>query len=276
MSFNQQPPRLIAYWLGYRSQDHAANTTPTLQEIPDCVDVVVLAFALVRPGNVIDTRFMYEPPNTEGSILEGVKVLKQRGKKVLLSVGGWGGNCWKNVTSVPALADSIMGVVERWGLDGVDLDDEGDNPLDDWMRLPACPYHSGPGMDLAALIRELRSRLGQDRILTVVTAGGGYDAGTIQELNWVSTMDYGGTGGYDAMVDQYRTTYPDAQVLPFSLGVSCADPEMDIGQVEAICRHEPPLGPLRMMLWDLSEDNEGFTGKPLWSYVKTIDANLPK
>jgi hypothetical protein len=277
MNYNQQPPRLISYWLGYRSnysKDNNNYLTPTLEQLPNYADVVILAFALVRPQNVIDPIFMCNPPNNETSIVTGIRTLQRRGQKVLLSVGGWGGNCWDSVTSLPALASSIMSLVTRWGLDGVDLDYEGDNPLDDWMKTPACPG-SGSQFALTPLINVLRPMLGAQRILTVVTTGQDFSAdGTIEQLNWVSTMDYGGTGAYDWMVSQYQQKYPRAKILPFSLGVTCTGGS-DLDTVKQLCQYKPPIGPLRMMFWDLSEDNPGFTNYPPFTYANTINANLP-
>jgi hypothetical protein len=89
-------------------------------------------------------------------------------------------------------------------------------------------------------------------------------------------MDYSGTNAYDWMVSQYQNKYPGAKILPYSLGVSCAGPQMDPGTVKQLCQHKPPIGPLRMMFWDLSEDNPGFTNYPPWTYANTINDNLPK
>ncbi len=277
MRYNQQPQRISSYWLGYRPADSNGKPTPTLEETPDFVDVVSLSFALVRPGNVIDTSFMCKPPNTGSTIKQGVKSLKQRKKTVLLSVGGWGGNCWNNVTSEAALARNILQVVDEWGLDGVDIDYEGDQPLDDWMKLPSCPLPAGPGVDLSKLVTELRSRLGSEGILTAVIASDEhYIQAKIDDLNWVSTMSYGSTWLYDTMAKRYHKDYPATPFVPFVLGVSCSNPKMELDAVKQSCQTPPPVGPLSMMLWDLSEDCPGFTGDATWTYLNTVNDNLPQ
>jgi Glycosyl hydrolases family 18 len=284
MNFNQPPPRLTSYWLGYRSQDPTGKLTPTLQETPPYVGAVFLAFALVRPKDVIDTTFMCRPPNTPNSIRQGVTALRDRGTKVVLSVGGWGGNCWNSVTDVSALAANILKIVDAWGLDGVDIDFEGDHPLDDWMKEPPCPSapNNDPTAMLCDLVNALRASLGAKRLLTAVTiSGDAYITQSISQFNWIATMNYGGTNTYDDLVKTYMSNNPGTTFVPFSLGVSCADPQMPLDDVIKFCAHKPPahkppLGPLRMMLWDLSEDNTGFTSDPRWAYASAINSNLPK
>jgi hypothetical protein len=48
-----------------------------------------------------------------------------------------------------------------------------------------------------------------------------------------------------------------------------------LATVKQLCQYKPPIGPLRMMFWDLSEDNPGFTNYPPFTYANTINANLP-
>jgi Glycosyl hydrolases family 18 len=278
ISYNQLPPRISSYWLGYRTTDSKGKPTPALEDIPDCVDVVLLAFALVRPGNIIDTSFMCKPPNTVSTIKQGVKSLKQREKNVLLSVGGYGGNCWNNVTSEAVLASNILQVVDELGLDGVDIDYEGDNPLDDWMKLPSCPSPHCSGVDLSKLIPDLRSKLGLKGILTVVTTSDNtYIQATMDDLNWVSTMAYWNPIPlYKSMAKNYYQKNPTTPFIPIVLGVSCVDPKMALDDVIQCCQVHSPVGPLSMMLWDISEDCPGFTNCPTWTYVNTVNENLPK
>jgi hypothetical protein len=255
-----------------------------LNAIPDYVEAVVLAFALVRPGHLICPGFMYNPPNSESGIHDGVQGLKKRGKKVLVSVGGWGGNCWANVTDAAALADSIMQLVTIWELDGVDIDYEADNYLDDWMKVPDCPSapNNDPTAMLCNLVNALRARLGAKRLLTAVTGlldhDHDYITPSMSQFNWVSTMGYGSTETYDEMAGTYVENNKDTKFVPFSLGVSCNGPQMPLEQVEEFCGHKAPRGKLAMMFWNLSEDNPGFTcpPTPMWTYASTINTNLPR
>lgn len=275
MNYNKLPPRICSYWLGYRTEDTNHIATPLLEDTPDCVDVVSLAFALVRPGNAIDTTFMCRPPNNESSIKQDVKTLKQRNKTVLLSVGGWGGNCWNSVTDEKELANNILQVVDEWGLDGVDIDFEGDHDLNDWITFPSCPASNSKGVDLGKLVKVLRSGLGTEGILTAVTASDeAYIQNNLEDLNWVSTMNYGSTWLFDTLANRYTESYPKATFVPFILGVSCADPMMSLESVKQSCKSSTPVGPLSIMLWDLSEDCNGFTGDPTWTYLNEVNNNL--
>lgn len=278
-NYNQQPPRFIAYWLGYRSKDPHGKLTPALEAIPDYVDVVVLAFALVRTHNDIDPKFMFNPPNSASSIKTGVKALQARGKKVLLSVGGWGGNCWANVTDAGKLTTSIMALVNDWGLDGVDIDYEGDNTLQDWMTVPACPAPSGRNHTtmLDDLVLRLRDILGPRRYLTAVTVSGNqYISSALGQFNWIATMDYSGTYTYDNLAATYLQAYPKATFVPYVLGVISDPKQESVDYVEKLCAHKAPRGSLSMMLWDLSEDNPGFTHLPTWTYASKINQYLPR
>jgi hypothetical protein len=274
--YNQQPPRFIAYWLGYRSKDSNGQLTPPLTAVPAYVDVVVLAFALVRPGNVIDPCFLFNPPNSADVIKAGIKTLQARGQKVLLSVGGYAGNCWANVTDANALAASIMALVDDWGLDGIDIDYEGDNPLNDWMKVSPCPNTPGPisTTTLDNLIMRLRDLLGLKRYLTAVTTSGDdYITDSLGHFNWVSTMDYWAEQTYFQLEQTYVSNHRDTTFVPFVLGVACQ--EQSVAQVQQLCSTTPLKGTLSMMLWDLSEDNPAFTKEPLWTYANTINQNLP-
>ncbi|MEO1263811.1 MAG: glycoside hydrolase family 18 protein [Bacteroidota bacterium] len=277
---NLQPPRLCAYWLGYRAEIDD-KPTPMLKDTPDYVDVVVLAFALVRENNTIDLSFMLNPPKTaEHSIKEGIKALHDKNTKVMLSVGGWAGNCWDSVTDVSTLVDNIMKVVDDWDLDGVDIDYEGDRELDDWMKLPLCAHEGDSPPNWETLFKTLRKRLGPDRLLTAVTAGKTFYQSSLDELSWVFTMDYGSTTLYNDLTTDYLDKNPDSKFVPYVLGVSCIQPDawgaMTVEEVKEACSVKSPVGSLCMQFWDLSEDIEAYTNQPSGTYLKTIEDNLPK
>ena len=275
---NRLPPRLCAYWLGYRSKIKD-KPTPLLKDTPACVDVVVLAFALVRENNTVDMSFMLNPPNTEQSIKDGIKALHSKNTKVMLSVGGWAGNCWDSVTDVSALVDNIMKVVDDWGFDGVDIDYEGDRPLDDWMKLPLCSHEGSSPPNWETLFKTLRKKLGPDGLLTAVTANSTFYQSSLDELSWVFTMDYGSTSLYDTLATEYLRKNPNTKFVPYVLGVSCIQPgawgAMTVEQVKEACSAKAPVGPLCMQFWDLSEDIEAYTKQPNGIYLQTIEDNLP-
>ncbi|HKQ53483.1 MAG TPA: glycosyl hydrolase family 18 protein [Pyrinomonadaceae bacterium] len=262
-------PRLVTYWLGYHPTSQAGTPTPPLNQTPSYYDVITLAFALVRPGNAVDTTFLCTPPNTEDQIKSWMRDVQQAGQKVSLCVGGWAGNCWDTVTDQGALADQIVALVEDWGFDGVDFDYEGDRPLDGW---PPCDSSGGSQFDPDAFVPVLRGKLADGKLLTapVATFLFNFQPETVALFDWIATMDYQGASDYDDLVSQYGFS----KVI---LGVSSDQP---LDQVQQLCRHVPPNAPsdfkLSMMFWNVSSDNPGDTGQPLWTWSNTINENLPQ
>jgi hypothetical protein len=85
-------------------------------------------------------------------------------------------------------------------------------------------------------------------------------------------MNYGSSSVYDSLV----SSYPGTAFAPYMLGVSCADPTVPLAQVQSWAQQPPAKGESCMMLWDLSEDNHGFTGQTDGIYLQTINDNLPQ
>jgi chitinase len=128
------------------------------------------------------------------------------GLKVLFSFGGWtwSGGFGQAAQNPAAFADSCYRLVEdpRWAdvFDGIDID---------WEYPNACGLTcdtSGPGA-FPAVMSALRSRFGQDYLVTAAitadgTNGGKIDAadygGAAQSVDWYNVMSYDYFGAFDA------------------------------------------------------------------------------
>jgi len=269
--YTQQAPLFIGYWLGYAASD--AKGYNNIGDIPSYVDVVPVAFALLREKNEINMNFILSTliengksqKDAKDKIIAEMKKLKQKNPnvKILVSVGGWAGNCWELLTTqkeVAALSKNIAAVVTEWGFDGVDLDFEGDRKLDPNWPLPIGCKSGGDTTDTVKgyIIQSLRSDL-DDKVLTIVTT---QDWPYIQEnfnlINWVTTMDYNsGTTAYDNLSATYNEINPGADFCPVGFGINNNKGGYGYRTVAEITTlintTTPSKGTFSLMFWNLSQ-----------------------
>jgi chitinase len=156
-----QPPNgtlprhfLTGYWQNF---DNGAAPLK-LAAVPAAYDLIAVAFAdaTATPGAVT---FNLDPGlagavggYTDAQFKADVATLKQRGKKVVISVGGEKGTVAVNSTAAAtAFADSVHRLITTYGFDGVDIDlENGLNPT-----------------FMAQALRSLRTRVGAGLIITM-------------------------------------------------------------------------------------------------------------
>jgi len=269
--FTQQAPLFIGYWLGYAASD--ADGYNNIGDIPSYVDVVPVAFGLVREKNEINMNFILSSlikngksqKDAKDEIIVEMKKLKIKNPnvKILVSVGGWAGNCWELITTqkeAAALSKNIAAVVTEWGFDGVDLDFEGDRMLDpNWPLSKGCSS-GGDTTDIVKgyIIQSLRSDLG-DKVLSVVTTSDwGYIQDNFKLINWVTTMDYNsGTTAYDNLSATYSKIDPSADFCPVGFGVNNNKGGYGYRTVAEITTlintTTPSKGTFGLMFWNLSQ-----------------------
>lgn len=253
----------LAYWLGYITGD------VTLEETPPGVNIVALAFAVTGPsaeGDSITLDFL-EKDHSEAEIRAGAKALQAQGVRVVMSINGnpnWPGHPggWTNLDAQQFAANVKAIVVDDWGLDGVDLDNESDET---------------PDQNFVDVIAALRSALGPDALLTLPVYMGtdrdAYLADAKDDISFVSTMAY--WNDFDGQVylfDQYAGLVGPEKV---AIGVAnAANPGQNtpwdaVGQCAA---WDPPgASKAGMMLWNLNSPPLAETQQ----WCAEIAGNLP-
>ena len=194
--------RLCAYVAGHLNEV-TADDVRTL-------DLINIAFGTIRDG------LLYYN-NAEGTKAEIARWHEANPElKVLLSIGGWGAGGFstmaKTAEGIAAFTDSCMNMVERIGLDGLDLD---------WEY----PTIGSAGIDyapedkenftllLASLRKALTDRFADYKMLTIAAGAGKYylDAVEIEKivplLDYISLMTYDMAGAWTP-ASHHTALYP--------------------------------------------------------------------
>lgn len=167
--------QLIGYWNGGGT---GANRF-RLHDVSPQWDVIIVAFAVpARSGEaemVFRTPFQYQPEEFKAEIAE----LHSRGKKVMISLGGGGQNFQVRTPAArQQFIDTVTGIVEQYGFDGVDIDFEAPSivtePGDTDFRHPT----SAGTVNLIAALHALHNHFGPAFMISLVPEGtqtpGGY------------------------------------------------------------------------------------------------------
>lgn len=256
----------MGYWLGY------AQGGAPLEATPASVSIVALAFAVTSPGPDGDTialEFLTSQHSAE-EIRAGAKALQARGVKVLMAINGkpnWAGHAggWDNLDPEAFAANVKAIVVDQWGLDGVDLDNEAGNVI--------------PGESFVQVVKALRRALGPEALVTLpVYMGPQRDAYLSQvkdDISFVSTMGY--WSSFDIQIMRFNRYA--ALVGPEKVAIGVAD-HANPGQntrfpiVARLAAWNPePASKAGMMLWNLNQiDAEQDTTR---EWCAAIGENLP-
>jgi chitinase len=161
----QVPARaLVGYWHNF---DNGSGFI-RLRDVSRDFDVINLAFGETAPGSRATIVFTPDNRTSAAEIQADVAQLKSEGKKVLLSIGGANTTVELNSeTDKQSFINSVAGIVTQYGLNGIDVDFEGSslslNAGDVDFRNPTTPKV----INLISALRTLKSRFGNDFILTM-------------------------------------------------------------------------------------------------------------
>ena len=145
-----------------------------MADVSDAWDFIDLAFAeptSVTSGQVNFTRCSpSECPTVESDadFLAAIKAKQAKGKKVLISIGGANGEVQlTTAAATTAFVNSVSAIIDRWGLDGLDVDFEGHslqlNAGDNNVAAPTTPVIA----NLISALKQLKARYGSKFVLTM-------------------------------------------------------------------------------------------------------------
>jgi chitinase len=171
-----QPPSVLPRHalIGYLHASFANGSGYVrMADIPPAWDIIQLAFGEPTSVTSGDIRFNRCPaaecPNVESDaeFLAAIKAKQSQGKNVLLSIGGEKGQVQLTTTAArDAFVRSVSAIIDRWGLDGVDIDFEGhslymNSPED--LKNPKTPVI----VNLISALKALKAKYGARFVLTM-------------------------------------------------------------------------------------------------------------
>ncbi|KOG88504.1 chitinase, partial [Streptomyces varsoviensis] len=145
-----------------------------MADVPDSWDVIDLAFGEPTSTTSGDIRFdrcpKSECPNVESEdeFKAAIKAKQAAGKKVLISIGGQNGQVRLTTTAArDAFVRSVGAIIDRYGLDGLDIDFEGHslslNTGDTDFKNPKTPVI----VNLISAVKTLKAKYGAGFTLTM-------------------------------------------------------------------------------------------------------------
>jgi chitinase len=182
---------LVGYWHNF---DNGSGFIK-LRDVSLDWDIIDLAFGEPVAGSTSLIGFTPDTRTSAAEIQSDVQILHGRGKKVLLSIGGANGHVeLRNATERQQFVDSVTAIIRQYGLDGVDVDFEGQsvhvNPGDSDITQPTTPVI----VNLISALRAIRTNIGSGFVLTMAP-----ETFFVQ----VGYQFYGGTSNGDSRTGAY-------------------------------------------------------------------------
>jgi len=145
-----------------------------MADVPADWDIIDLAFGEPTSATSGDIRFTLCPATecpgveSEADFKAAIQAKRAAGKKVLLSIGGANGQVQLTTTAArDTFVSSVSAIIDKWGLDGVDIDFEGHslslNTGDTDFKNPTTPVI----VNLISALKSLKARYGANFVLTM-------------------------------------------------------------------------------------------------------------
>ena len=154
---------LVGYWHNFNNGTGEIK----LRDVSPAWDVINLSFG--EPTSVTSGDIQFSPFNaTDDEFIEDVNYLKSQGKKVLLSIGGQNGQVQLTTTAArDKFVESVCGIIDKYGLDGLDIDFEGHslyfNAGDGDFKNPTTPVI----VNLISALKTITAKYGDNFVLTM-------------------------------------------------------------------------------------------------------------
>lgn len=186
----QDDPKRVVY-VEVNSNDMAGVADYTLEgTLRPAFDIAVIFAANINYDTEKQQAYLHLNDRVTETLDDAehqIRPLQQRGTKVLLSIlGNHQGAGIANFASreeAAAFAEEVAAVVEQYGLDGVDFDDE-------WSKYGENGTGQPNDSSFVYLVEELRERLGPDKLLTLYNIGPAADATEYDGVRAGDLLDY--------------------------------------------------------------------------------------
>lgn len=260
-------PVFNGFWNGFQDPD-GKPATP-LDQTPEYVNFVTLAFAGTAPHSGFTTSYLCKnyPADT---IIAWARTLQDKGQKVLMSIIDNEDNQWDKVDIPKFAKEASEVIIDKWGLDGVDIDGES----------------GGSSAEIfTQLIQEFRERmgpLGSGRYVTFDSYLFSSEdqeilVATNDDLDWVNLMAYFAQYEYMIMLFQNYSSVVGPQKVTIGVkpGKGGGDQSTPLDEVARLARYQPPEGDKKrgMMMYALTRDLPFYTDHPEWTWTETIHDN---
>jgi hypothetical protein len=270
----------LAYWNG--EEPTGPDGSPTLAQIPDTVDVVILFAANITHHGDLDFSGLVTK-NDQLTIVEWMKEIRarqtnlQRKTKFFLSIF----IDWGFPTDADEFAQKVVAAVRSWGVDGIDIDNETPDGLPSAISgVQAIKKALPAGSLLTTCIWQPWEHLDSQSFANYTAL-----------FDYIMTMDYTPYIGYEKTIRRYESFAKkmggdSAACGKLAIGVSCMEFQGDgennhtpLEDVKKFCSYEPSVKGARklgVMLYSLSYDAPGHRSPyPLFTYTNVIAQNLP-
>ncbi len=158
------------------------------------LDIINIAFGHIRDGVLL-----FDKPHVPGKIAR-IKTLNPD-MKILLSIGGWGAGGFSVMArtdeGIAKFAASCVDAVEKYGLDGIDLDWE--YPCSDSAGIDADPSDKQNFTKLLTVLRQTLDEAYPDthKMLTIAAGAGKYYTDSTEMDKVAAVLDYVSLMTYD-------------------------------------------------------------------------------
>lgn len=209
---------MVGYWHNF--DNNSKNIK--LKDVNDNWDVINVSFGETDPTKDKSTIIFKPDPviETEAEFISDVKYLQGKGKKVVLSIGGMYGQVLLSTTAdKDKFVNSMIGLIDKYGFDGLDIDLEHHMDVADDYKNPKL----GQNINLIQACKDLKAKYGDKFMLTMspetayvqgrmMSGSGGYLPliyGVKDILNYISVQLYnsGGMNANDG--NSYQQGTPD-------------------------------------------------------------------
>ncbi|WP_326513552.1 carbohydrate-binding protein [Clostridium intestinale] len=154
---------LVGYWHNFNN----GSGDIKLRDVSSNFDVINISFG--EPTTVTSGDIRFTPYNaTDSEFKSDVQYLQSKGKKVLLSIGGQNGEVQlTSAGAVTSFVNSVSTIIDRYGLDGLDVDFEGHSlhldAGDKDFKNPTTPVI----VNTISALKQLKAKYGTNFVLTM-------------------------------------------------------------------------------------------------------------